>query len=895
MKTLLQILTEGIRQGLPHITTMDPKQFGDLIGKGHISFDDMTEKTDGSAHVFGHDEHGFYTQYTGSGNEKMRSPQDFVDRAKRRSQETGKPLDLSAAKTFGHIHSVLHSNQALQNHLKNQYEKTGKEVKVKGEMFYKPNAKPSDVPGEVKFVGTSYDPKHMGSVGKYVVHTKLPENQDHDVEHFKKNLSNSEINFDNDKIEGTKPSKLDVSSHHEAYKKLNHELLGSRTTKSNKEAKKAEQSKLSSIQKAVADTVDDHVEKMNLHPRWGSGSEGIVVHPTGKQPRFKITSDAFRNYRASDAAKNFKKNLVKESIRMIMEGGNIKIGNVSAAPFKVTNRTEQAGDIHNALNQIHDEFHRETGEHLFGKNKKALRSGSTFAGSTRQLMDKSISDKEFSQHKPTVGDVDIQVTHDHKNALSNFMTPGRRFGRYTVVGTKKHGNENTAVMRHDNGEHHQFDFEGVEYKDHEPTKGEQFLHSSSWEDSKAGIKGAHHKILLNAVGLDTHKFSITHGLRSRTDEKDPGEKEAQGVTRRLFGDKADSSRATPFPGVADLIKRHIPAEYHQQIYDKFRDSVTKTKMTGSDNALKVLRDKLNIKDAVNEETQGSNHVHMSYLGASPITHMGHHIDVVGSMGEGPKFVGLSGKSKAFSNEEREDIANKQSKGTAEFKVESSPGFVIARAYNAVSNRKGKKVLHMHFGHDRKAFAEGLKKSVESGKIPELQGNKFDEVHIHYPEDEKRSHGMSGTKMRKAAHEGNFEEFSKHLGPNFTISQTKKIMNKVKSGIDSGSIPLLREERKEYDFKSFMEYMEEETDETIKNATRQYMLLRRKQKEEGGKLNPFDTAKLAAMKELVMQKEETECPPGIKKIRYKGTLGRKDMLVCPRRSGSSSGGDGGNGN
>ena len=850
-KTLAQILTEGIRQGLPHITTMDHKQFGDLISKGHIAFNDMTEKTDGSAHVFGHDEHGFYSQYTGSGNERMRSPQDFIDRAKRRSQETGKPLDLGAANTFGHIHSVLQSNKGLQDHIRKQYEKTGKDLQVKGEMFYKPNAKPSDVPGEIKFVGTSYDPKHMGSVGKYVIHTKLPENQEHNVEHFKKHLSNSEINFDDDKI-AVKPSKLDVSSHHEEFTKLNHELLGSRTTKTNKAAKEAEQAKLLKIQHDVSNKVDEHVKNMNLHPRWGSGSEGIVVHPSDKQPRFKITSNTFREYRDSDEASKFKNSLVKKSIRIIMEGGNIKIGNVSAAPFKVTDRSKQADHIHDALSQMHDEFHNETGKHLFGEGKKALSTGSTFAGSTKQLMDKSISDKEFTKHKPTVGDVDIQVTHEHKNALSDFVTPGRKFGKYTVVGTKKHGNENSVVMRHeDTGEHHQFDFEGVEYKDHEPTKGEQFLHSSSWEDSKAGVKGAHHKILLNAVGLDTHKFSITHGLRSRIDEKDPGEKEPEGVAKRLFGNKADSSRISSFHGVADLISRHLPKEDHQKIYNKFKDSISKSKMTGGDEALEVLRKKLNVEDTVNEENSlqelESNHVHMSYLGASPITHMGHHKDVVGSMKqvgkvEDPKFVGLSGKSQIFSNKEREYIANKQSGGAAKFNVVHSPGVTIAQAYEAVSNKKGKKILNLHFGHDRRDLAERLKKSIEDGKIPELQGNKFNEVHIHYPVDENRSHGMSGTKMRAAAHEGNFEKFSEHLGPNFSQEEAEKIMGKVKEA------PLLREERKEYNFRSFMEYMEE-------SASAQYMKAREKLKSDNltKEEKKFYEKKKEAMKRLVITK------------------------------------------
>ena len=40
--------------------------------------------------------------------------------------------------------------------------------------------------------------------------------------------------------------------------------------------------------------------------------------------------------------------------------------------------------------------------------------------------------------------------------------------------------------------------------------------------------------------------------------------------------------------------------------------------------------------------------------------------------------------------------------------------------------------------------------------------------------------------------------------------------------------------------------------------------------------------------------ELACPPGIQKVRYKGTLGRKDMMVCPRRSGSSAGSNGNGG-
>lgn len=283
--------------------------------------------------------------------------------------------------------------------------------------------------------------------------------------------------------------------------------------------------------------------------------------------------------------------------QFILEGGNIKIGDVSAAPFSVTekNRSERVKDVKDALGELHDSFHNEHGEELFGENKKGLKTGSIFAGSTKHLMDPEISDSEFAQHKPTVGDTDIQVMRDHGDKLTSHLTPGKKFGKYTVVGTKKHGNEISAVMKHDSGEHHQFDFEKVHYENGEPTSGEQFLHSANWEDTKAGIKGAHHKILLNAAGGSTHKFSISHGLRSRTDESDPGTQHPNDVSARLFGNKADHSKVTSFLGVSDLIKKHIPKEQHQEIYDKFKDGVSRLKLD-NEPALKHLRNTLGVHD-----------------------------------------------------------------------------------------------------------------------------------------------------------------------------------------------------------------------------------------------------------------------------------------------------------
>ena len=104
---------------------------------------------------------------------------------------------------------------------------------------------------------------------------------------------------------------------------------------------------------------------------------------------------------------------------------------------------------------------------------------------------------------------------------------------------------------------------------------------------------------------------------------------------------------------------------------------------------------------------------------------------------------------------------------------------------------GKKILHLHFGHDRKDFAEKLKGSIEAGKIPELEGNKPDEVRLHFPKDEGRSHGMSGTKMRTAAAEGDLPTYKKHLGPNFSDKEAKGIMDRTRVGLMAGKIKVKR--------------------------------------------------------------------------------------------------------
>lgn len=300
---------------------MHPDDFHKLVEPGHISLSRVTEKTDGSAHLMGYDKDGFYTQYSGSGKEKMRSKNDFVSRATRRAKETGKPLDLSAARTFGDAHEKLARNPKLQSYLKQKAVEHGGETKLRGELFYKPNARPASEhpnpnerhPDHVFFVGTSYHPKHLGHTGAFVVHTGLEDNQGHDVHHIVNHLSDDHMSFHHD-VTGIPKARVDVSSERDKFKSVNRSLLSARTTKSNKEAKAKETSKLDAIRQAVASKVQSHFE--NTKSKWGQGTpEGHVVHPNDDrpdQPRFKVTSSAFKSFKANKTAQDELKKRLKK-------------------------------------------------------------------------------------------------------------------------------------------------------------------------------------------------------------------------------------------------------------------------------------------------------------------------------------------------------------------------------------------------------------------------------------------------------------------------------------------------------------------------------------------------------------------------------------------------------
>lgn len=301
---------------------------------------------------------------------------------------------------------------------------------------------------------------------------------------------------------------------------------------------------------------------------------------------------------------------------ILTEGGNIKANGHSAEPIQIPHGQRKAvqKDIHAVAKAVGDSYYKAHGEHLFGKDHKALTTGSAYAGSTHHTMDKNISDTEFhhgmtkpGKPHPESGDVDLKVPHHTLDKLQAHLDQhiGKKFGPYTLLGTKKGAGQRHAIMQHNKTKaKHQIDFEGSDYEKDEPSKGDQFTHSSNWHDRKAGIKGAHHKILINAAGRDKHVFSPQYGLGNRANKLPPSKqtdrtKDPKEVAKRLFGAKADHEKIHSFHGVTDLIKNHVKPEHHQEIYNKFKERTGSSDVKDAfshEHALNHLRKHLDVHD-----------------------------------------------------------------------------------------------------------------------------------------------------------------------------------------------------------------------------------------------------------------------------------------------------------
>jgi len=471
---------------------------------------------------------------------------------------------------------------------------------------------------------------------------------------------------------------------------------------------------------------------------------------------------------------------------LIEGGGTLKTddGQTSVAIDTSTPEKRKAmqKSVHKTLSAINDHFKQNHQTDLF---KDRLITKTAYSGSSKALMDRKIPHDEFSQHKPGVGDIDVKIDHGHRDIVSQGLRHNQTFGDHTILKVHRKGEVHVLARHNPTGHIHQFDFEPVHDPDHPFT---DFSRSSSFADSKVhpDIKGMHHKMLLNASGGTKYKFG-SKGLVNRADES-KSTKDIKEIGNRLFGKGHDNSHIHSFTGVTDLVAKHVPQERHQEIYDKF------SKTAGEDHpASRYLRKKLNLKKTLKEEAD-EHHVAGFFGGVSPSTHYGHAKDMkklYRKTGASKMVFGMSQKgTDVFNHDEKKDIIRRQW-GSKDIHptVTKSMGSMAREAHDTTPPGK-KPVLHLMVGEDRRSMGENFIKSLNAGKIPEMEGKRFHRVHLHVASGD-RTHGMSGTKMRTAAANDDFETYSKHLGPAFSQSKKKEYFNRVKDAISSGKLAVKR--------------------------------------------------------------------------------------------------------
>lgn len=199
--------------------------------------------------------------------------------------------------------------------------------------------------------------------------------------------------------------------------------------------------------------------------------------------------------------------------RKVAEGGNLSIGGHAAQhiDLQVHKRSYIVPILDNLLKQINASFQKSTKQPLW--NPALLQNKKFLSGSSLHFFNTSgISDDEFVQKKPKVGDLDTQVNIQQRESVAQWLqsVKGKKIAGATFLGYEV-GNEQFSSLWElkDPPIKVQIDLEFVEFEKDEPNQWAQFSHSSSWEDMQEGVKGVFHKwIIQSFTRLSTEDFLL---------------------------------------------------------------------------------------------------------------------------------------------------------------------------------------------------------------------------------------------------------------------------------------------------------------------------------------------------------------------------------------------------
>ena len=210
----------------------------------------------------------------------------------------------------------------------------------------------------------------------------------------------------------------------------------------------------------------------------------------------------------------------------LFEGGNVTVtskkGTETKAqkiPIKTIGRDKFYKVVTDLLKKINKDFKKKF-KTLLWADETQIENGFTFNGSSSFIMDPNIPDEEIVKYKETAGDLDIAVPDFQRKNLWTYLDSID--SKEVIPGVTYMGSNRPKFSPNEDQINCVFvvDFDGIDginglnglkvpmQIDWEflpfsetglPSEWAKFSHSSSFEDTKQGIKAVHHKYLLRAL------------------------------------------------------------------------------------------------------------------------------------------------------------------------------------------------------------------------------------------------------------------------------------------------------------------------------------------------------------------------------------------------------------
>jgi hypothetical protein len=190
----------------------------------------------------------------------------------------------------------------------------------------------------------------------------------------------------------------------------------------------------------------------------------------------------------------------------LFEGGNVSIGDISAERIDLSKikRDDIVPVLDDALHKMSAAFTKMNGLPLW--DAKLLKSKEFLSGSAFHFFDlKHIDSNMFSSKKKSVGDIDTQADVLLTPMIEDWLikSVNQTYGDLTLIGHKNSAGQFISLWYSKQFDINiQIDFELVDFKNGKPTEWSNFSHSSSWTDIVEGIKGLHHKFLMQSLAAD---------------------------------------------------------------------------------------------------------------------------------------------------------------------------------------------------------------------------------------------------------------------------------------------------------------------------------------------------------------------------------------------------------